>query len=125
LIPPFFVVTFLMACRLVFQAGVGFVVQISVPIMKEFHVSGGVFVGTADSVIYWTAAPEQIKDDPTPLTEFSDGVYHTIQLLAMRELTVNEQADNADRFKFIGETFGTMLSSLGPLSSGGSSQGRQ
>lgn len=66
-------------------------------------VQGGVFYGKAVAALYWAYPIQQIKDSARALTEFPDGFYDTVELLAARDLLAQEQSDNADRWKLFGD----------------------
>lgn len=68
-------------------------------------VKGGVFFGTAATALYWAYPTEKITTAKQMLTEFPDGLYDTVELLAVRDLLAQEQSDNADRWKYFGEVF--------------------
>jgi hypothetical protein len=68
-------------------------------------VKGGIFFGTATTALYWAYPVEKITMSKAILTEFPDGLYDAIELLAVRDLLAQEQSDNADRWKYYGEVF--------------------
>lgn len=68
-------------------------------------VRGGTFLGTADVALYEAQATEDITPSNVTLTEFCDGVYDAITILASRELLPQEQSDNADRWKYFSQLF--------------------
>ena len=78
----------------------------------EVWIQGQQFWGNAVTALYWAKPTVPIVNTADTLTDFSDSFYHAVKTLACRELIVNEQSDNADRWKYFTELLTTKIKTL-------------
>jgi len=78
-------------------------------------VRGGIYHGPAGVALYEAWASEAIADTQIPLTEFPDGAYFMIVMLAARECLPQEKSDALDRWKLLSIMLGEELISFAPL----------
>lgn len=69
------------------------------------YVKGGIFQGYAQTALYWAYPTEVISTAQSALTQFPDGFYDAVELLAARDLLPQEPADALDRWKLLSDLF--------------------
>lgn len=80
--------------------------------VDQIYVAGGLFRGTAAYAYYWASPSDAIADTGTAFTEFSDGFYNAVKILAARNILQKEREDNINRWKFLNDLFLRRIATL-------------